>query len=120
MGEFSKLLWKYDSMEAAYEGRCRKAVREVFIEWRDHYTAELCSYLRLLNQAQMLGVPVQKPYRNREWCNAAVSILTVAPEDVQDRFLRAPEAAKDVMVQAVIDDDGLTDLNGHFHQLPPL
>ena len=120
MGEFSKLLWKYDSMEAAFEGRARKVVKEVFVEWRDRYVAELCAYLRLYTQAQLLGVTLQKPYRNREWCNAAVSMLTVSPEEVQDRFLRAPEAAKDVMVQAVIDDDGLTDLNGHFRQLPPL
>lgn len=126
MSELSKLLGKYDRRDAAIEGRSREATREVFLAWKDGYAARLCSYMRLyanMRQFSMVTpfqVAFPAPLKSADWCNAAVLILTVASEDVQDRFLRSSAEAKDAIVQAVIDDDGLFDLNGHWHEVPPL
>ena len=120
MSSLGKILHREFVLEMIQEDEDRELGRQIFTEWRDRYVASLCAYLRLYIDADFYDVRLPEPYRDLDWCNAAVSILTIAPEDLQDYFLRSNDTIKNKLIAAVIADGGLTDLSGHFHEVPSL
>ncbi len=96
----------------------RQFAEAVFTEWRDRYVANLCGYIRTYNSAELVGIKLPAPYRSKEWCNAAIHLLTIPELSIQDRFLRAHPKVKDAMVAAVIADGGVENLDGSFVELP--
>lgn len=120
MSALAKLLYQNSMREAAQEGDARDFARRFFIEWRDRYVASLCAYIRVYGSAEMHRITLPEPFRDRDWCNAAVQILTNCSEDIQDCFLRAGNSTKTAMVDAVLADGGVYDLNDHFQPLPVL
>jgi hypothetical protein len=105
-------------------GRDRQFAEGVFREWRDRYVATLCAWMRLHIEIEERNksfpdhdaITAGEP--SRDWCNAAVHLLTVPGRDIQDEFLRADEATKSELVQAVLDDGGCENEFGHFVSLP--
>jgi hypothetical protein len=117
MSKLNKLINRKMWQEIAEEGEGRDLAKVMFIDWRDRYTAKLCEYIRLYGDAKLYGTPMATPYRSMEWCNAAVDLLTHAPEDIQSQFMLLSESDKDRWIAAVLEDGGVADLNGHFHEL---
>lgn len=120
MSALEKIIRRQQTREEIEEGLDREIAEGVFKEWRDRYVAYLCAYIRTYAKAKEIGTPLPEPMHTPEWCNAAVHILTVAERGVQDRFLRSNLKHKSQMVQAVLDDGGVTDFNGRFVELPVL
>lgn len=102
------------------ESIMREVGRGIFEDWRDRYAAYLCQYIRLYASARRGKAQVPEAEWSMAWCNAAVHLLTVGDELLQDFFLRADPRMKDRLVAAVLQDGGITNLAGFFVELPPL
>lgn len=120
MGKFQRLLHNQQVQQDIEDNDARTAAEWVFREWRNRYVAQLCAYIRTYTKAAEIGTELPTPLHSLEWCNAAVSILTVAPVDVQDAFLRSKMPVKNRMVAAVIEDGYVADLDGRMIELPVL
>lgn len=118
MSALRKLIQRESNRELAIEGEQRQFADSLFTDWRDRYVAQLCRYIRLHDAVVKVGRSEIMQGPPRAWCNAAVHLLTHGDLEIQDRFMRADQKLKDAMVQAVIDDDGIADLNGRFVELP--
>lgn len=120
MSALSSLLHKEIMRELAIEGEERRIGQEIFKTLRERTIALLCGYLRIQWEAKKTGVKFPEIYHDPDWCNAAIQILTYCSFDVQDDFLRATDDRRTDLVCAVLADGGVTGLDDHFYELPPL
>jgi hypothetical protein len=124
MTELLKVIQREQWRELAREGEARQFAKAVFTDWRNLYSASLCAYIRLHDETARRNAlfPNAKPFvvqgPSRDWCNAAVHILTVGEEEIADRFLRGTPELKDRMVRAALNDGGMLNLMEHFVELP--
>lgn len=126
MSNLTDLLWKYEKRAMAEEGFQREVATGVFAEQRDRLMAALGAMMRLHSQIQqrntLFAVARQFEYpegmESRQWCNAALHLLTHADENVQRFFLASDHSIKRKLVQAVIDDGGIENLAGFWAELP--
>ena len=120
MSNFNIVLRKQQQRELAAIGEAMADAKWIFTEWRNRFCSALCAYMRTYKQAEIHKVKLPPPYKPMIWCSAAVHILSVCGDEIQDTFLRGDEKLKDAMCQAVIDDDGVEDVMGRFVELPAL
>lgn len=118
MSALAKLQHRRLMRRLVEEGEQRAQGQAIFTKMRNRYVALLCAYIRVRTDAKLNGTKLPEPYRDRDWCNAAVSILTLCPYEIQDEFLRADAETKDKFVQAVLEDGGVVDMADHFNELP--
>lgn len=118
MHALQKLLHRKTIEAMKEEGREREFGQALFTDWRDRYIALLCNHIRLSREAKGLGL-TEIPFPTIDWCNAAVHLLTHGELELQDYFLRASMEEKSELVRAVIQDQGIEQLDGFFVELPP-
>lgn len=104
-----------ESLIQVYAGymRANHAVR--------NYNAEVEFYNRIFPGTPKAQLPATIPAR--DWCSAAILILTHGTEELQKMFISSPfstafTAEKDKLVQAVIDDGGLWCAEGSWSEIP--
>lgn len=125
MSTLQKIIRRTEIYELAEQRKRRQFAEGVFADWRDHYVASLCARMRLHDEIRRCNglfpqvQPIAPGEPSREWCNAAVLILTATGNpQLEDRFLRSSLSRKNELVAAVLSDGGLWDVNGFFVELP--
>jgi len=120
LSALEKLLWKQSINYRKPSAIERESAQQLFEAWRDRYAGSLARLMRVHAYIRKRQRPLPRGYPSAEWCNAAIHLLTVAPENIQDYFLRAGAVKKNKFVLAVLADGGIRNPRGVFIELPPL
>jgi hypothetical protein len=119
MTVLTDLLHRDKMRELAEAGIQRNLAQAIFTDWRDRYVTALVRCFRFHDELRRAGrSELGRDLPSRDWCNAAILILTIPEEAIQDRFLRADLKKKGEMVAAVIQDGGICDAFGRYVELP--
>lgn len=121
MLELEKLLWKKSKTYRPISEQEKKAAHAFFEDWRDRFVTLNAINIRQIRQMSDRNLDVNNIVAfSADWSNAAIHVLTIPSETVQDWFLRSPITEKNKIVQAVLRDGGITNSRGTFIELPPL
>src|SRR6266478_5093584 len=97
MSHFHKFIHTQEIHALQEEGIQRQVLEGLFQEHRDRLISAYCAYIRIHDEVKWRNSmfpkdkPILVPDPDREWCNAAAHILTVADENIQRYFLAANE-----------------------------